>query len=76
MTVKQNTHRHLAVRVAARLEELRDLDPELYKLLSNYVTSLRFESARHRTRARQLQERLEDLATDNGQVAVDMRVVA
>lgn len=65
MTVKQNTHRRLAARVAERLEELKDRDPELYRLISTYVTSLRFESARHRTRARQFQERLEALAIDS-----------
>ena len=76
MDTTHTTHKKIAGQVAERLSHLREHDPELHELITIYVTSLRFESARHRARARQLQERLEDLATDNGQVAVDMREVA
>ena len=69
MDTTHTAHKKIAGQVAERLSHLREHDPELHELITIYVTSLRFESARHRARARQMQERLEALAVDSREVA-------
>lgn len=59
--VSSNTQRRLSVRVAEELARLKESDPEVSKLLSTYLTSLRFENARHRTQARRLQDALDEI---------------
>jgi len=59
--VTPNTHKHLSLQVAARLPGLAEYDPELHKLLTDYVTSLRFENSRHRNQLRLTEARLAEV---------------
>lgn len=56
--VGPNTHKDMADRVYSRLEVMSEADPATVRLIKDYITSLRFEAARHRVRWRRAEAAL------------------